>query len=87
MYHARLADEAERDLAQLDKPIAQRIRKRIQWFADNFERVAPEPLSGSLSDLYKLRIGDYRVLYDILSQDQVLLIHRIRHRREVYREK
>ena len=87
MYHAKLADEAERDLEQLDKPIAQRIRKRIKWLADNFEHVTPEPLSGPLADLYKLRVGDYRVLYDIVRQDQALLIHRIRHRREVYREK
>ncbi|MEW5717156.1 MAG: type II toxin-antitoxin system RelE/ParE family toxin [Chloroflexota bacterium] len=87
MYHAKLADEAERDLEQLDKPIAQRIRKRIKWLADNFEQVTPEPLSGPLANLHKLRVGDYRVLYDIVRQDRVLLIHRIRHRREVYREK
>ena len=85
MYLAEITAEAERDLEQLDKPVARRIRKRIQWLADHFEQVTPEPLSGPLKDLYKLRVGDYRVLYDILRQERVLAVHRIRHRREVYR--
>lgn len=87
MYRAEITDNAERDLEPLDRSVAARIRKRIRWLAENFEQITPEPLSGPLADLYKLRVGDYRVLYDIVTQDQVLLIHRIRHRREVYREK
>ncbi len=87
MYRAEITDDADRDLEQLDRQVASRIQKRIKWLAENFEQVTPEPLSGPLADLYKLRVGDYRVLYDILRADRVLLIHRVRHRREVYREK
>ncbi len=87
MYRAEITDDAERDLEQLDKQVASRIQKRIKWLAENFEQITPEPLSGPLADLYKLRVGDYRVLYDILRADRVLLIHRVRHRREVYRER
>ncbi|MBI5651859.1 MAG: type II toxin-antitoxin system RelE/ParE family toxin [Chloroflexi bacterium] len=85
MYRAEIMAEAERDLEQLDKPIAKRIRKRIQWLADHFEYITPEPLKGPLAGLYKLRVGDYRALYDILHQEQILLVHRVRHRRDVYR--
>ncbi len=87
MYYAEITDEAERDFEQLDRQVASRIRKRITWLAENFEQIAPERLSGSLSDLYKLRVGDYRVLYDIIGEDRTLLIHRVRHRREIYRER
>jgi mRNA interferase RelE/StbE len=87
MFRAEITAEAERDLEQLDKSVAQRIRKRLKWLEENFEHIIPEPLSGSLADLYKFRVGDYRVLYDILRQEQTLLIHRVRHRREVYKEK
>ncbi|MBI5029527.1 MAG: type II toxin-antitoxin system RelE/ParE family toxin [Chloroflexi bacterium] len=80
-------DEAERDLKQLDKSVAKRIYKRLRWLEENFERIVPEPLSGPLSDSYKFRVGDYRVLYDIVRKDKVLLIHRVRHRRDVYKEK
>ena len=87
MYRIELMDEAMRDLAQLDKQIARRMYKRLQWLGDNFERISPEPLRGPLADLYKFRVGDYRVLYDTLREEQVLVIHHIRHRREVYKEK
>jgi len=87
MVRAEITGDAERDLEQLDKQIAKRLRKRLKWLEENFEHITPEPLSGPLADLYKFRVGDYRVLYDILREDQVLLIHRVRHRREVYQEK
>jgi len=87
MYSVEITDDAEDDLARLDKQVAIRVVKRLQWFEENFEHITPEPLSGPLADLYKFRVGNYRVLYDILREDQVLLIHRIRHRSEVYREK
>ncbi len=87
MYRAEITDEAQRDLEHLDKEIAARILKRIRWLEENLEQIAPERLSGPLTDLYKLRVGDYRVLYDIVRGERVLLIHRIRHRREVYRER
>ncbi len=87
MYRAEITDEAQCDLEHLDKEIAARILKRIRWLEENLEQIAPERLSGPLTDLYKLRVGDYRVLYDIVRGERLLLIHRIRHRREVYRER
>jgi mRNA interferase RelE/StbE len=87
MFRAEITGDAERALEQLDKQVAERLRKCLKWLEENFERITPEPLSGTLRDLYKFRVGDYRVLYEILREDEVLLIHRVRHRREVYNEK
>lgn len=87
MYRAEITDDAEGDLEKLDKQVAKRLYKRLKWFEENFERITPEPLSGPLADLYKFRVGDYRVLYDILREERVLLIYRVRHRREVYNER
>ncbi len=87
MYRVEITADAESDLEQLDKSIAVRLYKRLKWLGENFERIVPEPLSGPLADLYKFRVGDYRVLYDVLREDHVLVIHRIRHRREVYKAK
>lgn len=85
MFRVEVTDGAERDFEQLDKPVAKRIRERLRWLANHFEQVRPERSSGPLADLYKLRVGDYRVLYDILQQEQIIVVHRVRHRREVYR--
>ena len=38
-------EDAIGDLGNLDKPIAQRILKKIDWLSDNFEKITPEPCS------------------------------------------
>jgi mRNA interferase RelE/StbE len=43
----------------------------------------PEALA-DLSGFFKLRVGDYRVIYEFSRNDEVISIDRIRHRREVY---
>ena len=85
MYQLRILDAATRELAALDRQVAIRIAKRVQWLAENIESIRPLPLSGDLSDLYKFRIGDYRVIYEILRAEQTLVIHAVGHRREIYR--
>jgi mRNA interferase RelE/StbE len=85
VYRLRLLDEAAREFSRLDKPIALRIFKRLQWLAENLDKVKPQPLSGTLSDFYKFRVGDYRVIYEIARDEGVLLIRAIGHRREIYK--
>ena len=85
MYQVRLLDAAAQELAKLDKPVARRIAKRLTWLAGNAAHIKHLPLTGNLAGCYKLRIGDYRVLYEVLHDEDVILIHLIGHRREVYR--
>ena len=85
MYQLRILDSATRELAALDRQVAIRIARRVQWLSENIESIRPLPLSGDLSDLYKFRIGDYRVIYEILRAEQTLVIHAVGHRREIYR--
>jgi mRNA interferase RelE/StbE len=87
MYHIHILDAATRELARLDKPIGRRVVKRIKWLAANLDDLTPESLTGDLAGLYKLRAGDYRVLYEILHEEQIIVIHQIGHRREVYRRR
>ena len=84
-YQVRILDPAAHELAQLDKQIGQRIVKRIRWLAENLDDVQPVALKGDLAGFYRLRVGDYRVVYEILHGDRVIVIHLIGHRREVYR--
>ena len=85
MYQLRLLDNAIDDLAHLDKPIARRITERLSWLAENFDFIRPIPLTGNLAGFYKLRVGDYRVVYEILYDERLVLVHFVGHRREVYR--
>ena len=87
MYRVRILDAATRELARLDKPVGRRIVERINWLAANLDDIQPEALAGDLSGLYKLRAGDYRILYEILHDEQTIVIHGIGHRREIYRRR
>ncbi len=87
MYHIRILDAAARELTRLDKLVGRRIVKRINWLAVNLDDLKPEALAGDLSGFYKLRAGDYRILYEVLRDEQTIVIHVIGHRREVYRRR
>ncbi|OGG54116.1 MAG: addiction module antitoxin [Candidatus Handelsmanbacteria bacterium RIFCSPLOWO2_12_FULL_64_10] len=87
MYEVRILDAAARELAQIDKPVGRRIVARIRWLAENLDNIKLEALTGNLSGLYKLRAGDYRILYEVLQEEQTIVVHKIGHRREIYRRR
>jgi mRNA interferase RelE/StbE len=87
MYSLRLLKDATREISRLDKPIATRLVRKLRWLAENLDNINPEPLKGGLAGLYKLREGDYRVVYEILRSENVILVHLIGHRRDIYKTK
>lgn len=66
MYRLHILQAATHELARLDKPIARRIVERINWLAINLDDIRPQPCTGDLAGLYKFRVGNYRVIYEIL---------------------
>ena len=59
-YRVELLPQASDELVSLDKPVVQRVLKKLKWLAENFEDLTPETLSGELKGLFKLRVGSYR---------------------------
>jgi len=86
----KIDDEAQKDLAKLDKQIAKRIttflRERVAVLDD--PRSIGEALKGSrLGDFWKYRVGDYRIISSIEDGALRILVVKIGNRREVYRSK
>lgn len=52
--------------------------------AQNPQR-AGKPLVGELAGLWSARRGDYRIVYEILEGEQIVVVHRVQHRGTVYR--
>ena len=84
-YSVRILKPAIRELEKLDKNNAKRIVERIDWLSGNFPSIKPIALKGELSGLFKIREGDYRIIYQIIHKEKTLVIHVIGHRREIYR--
>ena len=87
MYRLRIIPTATRELERLVKPVARRIAERINWLAANLDDIRPEPYKGDLAGLYKFRVGDYRVIYQILHDEKVIVIHQVGYRSEIYRKR
>lgn len=74
----------EKDLRRLDKTLLKIVIKKIQSLALDPHPQQSKKLQGT-RDTYRLRIGDYRVIYQIDFTNKTILINHIRHRSEVYR--
>jgi len=64
--------------------MARRVDAAILALSDNVRPAGCVKLSG-LSDLWRIRVGDYRVVYEIRDRQLIVLIVGVAHRREVYR--
>jgi len=85
IYHVQFTPQALEDLSQLDTPIAKRVVEKIQWLAEHYDQIQPETLTGSFANLYKLRVGHWRVLYTTDADQCHMTIHVIAHRSKVYK--
>ncbi len=82
-YTVLITRAAERDLDRLSADIHFRITQRILRLED-----APRPVGTrklQAQDQYRLRVGEYRVLYQIYDNSQTVTIVGVAHRREAYR--
>jgi mRNA interferase RelE/StbE len=83
-YLVEFTPGAINNLRLLSSTNQQRTLNKIRWLSENFESINPQALSADLSGLFKLQVGDYRVIYSIDLESQQITIHKIGHRREVY---
>jgi mRNA interferase RelE/StbE len=72
-----------REIDALPKKERQRIVRKIQSLADEPRPRGCEKLSGE--DKYRIRQGDYRIVYSISDRDLTVIVVKVAHRREVYR--
>jgi mRNA interferase RelE/StbE len=84
MYSVLLERAAEKDLARLSADIHDRIITAIKALGKNPRPAGCRKLIGSTND-WRIRVGDYRVVYEIADTIRVVRINRARHRKEIYR--
>ena len=77
--------EAEDDLTRLDLQVLRRIEEKLRWFQKNFAHITPFPLGEPWKGLFKWRIGDWRVVYEVNAEDSLVIIHRVARRDKVYK--
>jgi len=71
-------------LKKLDPVLMTRIINKINWLGSNFDQITPQSLSENWAGFYKLRVGDYRIIYKFDIEVKIIWIEKIGHRREIY---
>jgi mRNA interferase RelE/StbE len=83
-YRIELKAAAIKALAHIEKPQQRRIARTIDALAHQPRPAGCVKIAGS-QDAYRVRVGDYRIVYRILDQLITVCVVRIGHRKDVYR--
>ncbi len=84
-YSITFARSARKELERLPDDVANRVLAKIEALAGNPRPASIIKLQGQ-KDLWRLRVGDYRVVFSIDDFSRVVDVSVIRHRRDVYRD-
>lgn len=84
-YEVEISESAEKFLEKVPKKDRLRIMEKIDALADDQMPSGSIKLQGQRPSLYRIRSGDYRVVYSIKKDVLIVLVVEIGHRREVYR--
>ena len=79
--------EAETDLKKLDKKLRRRIIDKLDWLQANFNDIIPSTLGGIWQGYFKVRVGDWRVLYKIDWNKNLINIYLIDRRDKIYKRR
>jgi mRNA interferase RelE/StbE len=83
-YRLEVKKKAIKELAKVRPDMGLKLLASIDSLASNPKPRQSHKLSGS-TDSYRLRVGDYRVLYQIDNNAKIITVYQVGHRREVYR--
>ena len=83
-YRIELKRSAAKVLKKLPKPDRRRIRDKIESFADNLPDPATTKMKGD-NPFHRVRVGDYRIIFEIREDTPLILALKIGHRKEIYR--
>lgn len=82
-YQVQLTPRALRDLKALERPVQRRIAAAIDALSQEPRPIGVEKLTGE-RDLYRVRVGEYRIIYSIDGERLIVLVLLVGHRRDVY---
>ena len=82
-YRIEISRRAAKAVVSLDKPLRRKILAAIDALSGNPRPVGCKKLSGQQA--WRIRVGDYRIIYEIHDQVLLVILVDIGHRREIYR--
>ncbi len=86
-YQLMLSNKARKQLKKLDPPVAEMI---IRWLKANVDgvdnpRKHGKVLTGEYKDLWRYRVGNYRIICDVRDRELIILALAVGHRKDIYK--
>lgn len=85
MYKIEYSKDIQKDLSKLPKEEVSKILNKIGKLSNEPRPPGVEPLYGKLKGLYRIRSGNYRIVYQVIDERLIVFVARVSHRKEVYR--
>ena len=83
-YQVQVAPAAARQLSKFDPPVQRRLVAAMETLASNPRPPGVSKIQGE-ENLWRIRTGDYRIVYAVYDKRLVVLVVAFGHRREIYR--
>lgn len=82
-YKVDITNSAQKEIKNLDSQIIKRIVEKLKSLEES-------PFPAGYKKLiarngYRIRVGDYRIIYDVIELEKIVRVYKIRHRKDVYR--
>lgn len=84
-FRILLSPGAAKDLKKLERSILPRVDRALVLLGKNPYSAGTKQLHDSRLAQFRMRVGDYRILYDVYLKDSVVYILRCGHRRDIYK--
>lgn len=84
MYKVVLSKSAEKALNKYSEPLLSRLLKAVRKLESDPHPHGCKKLQGSSETLWRIRIGDYRIIYSVDNKVHIIDIREVGHRRDIY---
>lgn len=84
-YKVDFTPQAFQDISRLDRVVSERVVKKVDWLSQNIELINPQALKGKFQGMFKLVVGDWRVIYTADFANKLITVHLVGHRKEIYK--
>lgn len=86
MYNIRFSEKFTDSLINLPTALISKVKNKTNWLSANAEILNHQMLKGDeFKNIFKLRIGDYRFLYDLDRANKTITFIKIGHRKDIYK--
>lgn len=83
-YDVELSDRSMTAFRRLDRRVSKRLLDKLEWMAENVDDLHHTAMTGEWRGLFRLRVGDYRIIYALDHEARVIRVAVVGHRREIY---